>query len=147
MDIDPDALSRFDDPNDEDNDLAGLPWNHAARFCGYPGMVWYSRSRSVRGDELRIGDMLDTLDHRGARGIFGIFAGAAPDGQDTPDVEHLRALRAADVDSGLLTVMIGGGETETIRADVLYDVVDPTSQVTPDGTPVVDDWPEEGNTL
>jgi hypothetical protein len=137
MDIDPDALCQFDDPDGEDDIHAGLPWNHHARFCGYPGMVWYAESRRVRGDQLRVGDWLDTLDHCGARAIYGIFAGPAPDGRATPTPEHFWGLRGEDIDSGLLTVMVGGGETETVRADVEYDVVDPDSQVTPDGTPVV----------
>lgn len=140
MDIDPDALNQFDDPDEEDIH-AGLPWNHYARFCGYPGMVWYATSRRVRGDQLRVGDWLDTLDHCGARAIFGIFAGPAPAGRATPSVEHLRGLSALDFKSGVLTVMVGGGETETVRADVEYDVVDPDSQVTPDGTPVATDRP------
>jgi hypothetical protein len=144
MNYDPDALAAFDDEDDEEDALAGLPWNHAARFCGYPGLVWYSESRMVRGDELRIGDCLDTLDHRGCRMIFGIFAGPAPADMDAPTIEHLRGLVSAHVDSELLTVMVGGGETETVRADVYYDVVNPDSQVTPDGTPVVvDEWPAE----
>lgn len=136
MNIDPDALNRYD-TDDEEDIYAGLPWNHYSRFGGHPGMVWYSKVRKVRGNQLQIGDWLDSLDHCGARSIFGIFAGSAPADADTPDVKHLRGLRADDADSDLLTVMFGGGDTETVRADVEYDVVDPASQVTPDGTPVV----------
>jgi hypothetical protein len=135
---DPDALST-NDPDDQEDIYAGLPWNHAARFCGIPGLVFYSKVEKVRGDQLRIGQWLDTLDHRGARAIFGLFAGAAPPDCGTPDPEHLQRLDCTDVDSGLITVMVGFGETETVRADVEYDVVDPDTQVTPDGTPVVDE--------
>lgn len=121
---------------DDDDPYAGLPDTDYGRFCGHPGLVWYATVRKVKGADLKVGDWLDTLDHRGARRIFGIFAGPAPADLDTPPVERLRALRRSDVDSGLRTVMVGGGETETVRVDVEYDVVDPDSQVTPDGTPV-----------
>lgn len=106
-------------------------------FCGYPGLVWYAKARRVKGADLRIGDWLDTLDHRGARAVYGIFAGAAP--ADMVDEQHLMGLTGHDLDSDWLTVMVAGGEIETVRADVEYDVVDPDSQVTPDGTPVTDD--------
>lgn len=140
MDIDPDALAAYDDP-DEDDVYAGLPWNHCARFDGHPGMVWFATSRPTRGDKLKIGDWLDTLNHSGARPIYGIVAGPAPAGGGTPDAEHLCGLGRAAISSGLRTVLFGGGGSETVRDDVLYDVVDPDAQVTPDGTPVVFDDP------
>ncbi len=111
---------------------------YSGNFCGYPGMVWYSRVRKVKGADLKVGDWLDTLDHRGARKIFGILAGPAPADQGVPDAEYLGNIHFRARNSNLLTVVVGGGETETIRADVEYDVVDPDSQVTPDGTPVTD---------
>lgn len=107
---------------------------HPGRFDGIPGLVWYAKSTPTLGADLKLGDWLDTLDHRGARMIYGIFAGPAPAGGHTPTVEHLRGLRRTDIGSGWLTVMVAGGETETIRADVVYDVVDPDSQVQPDGS-------------
>lgn len=130
MNIDPDALSQHDDPDTEDIH-AGLPWNHCARFDGIPGMVWFSNTRKVRGDQLQVGDWLDSLDHRGARSIYGI--------------------RVAEPGSGFREVCFSGGwevyddgssDTETVRDDVEYDVVDPKSQVTPDGTPVVE-WSDD----
>lgn len=139
MNVNPDALGQHDDPDDDEDVYAGTPWNHYSRFCGIPGMVWYANITKVRGADLRVGQWLDTLDHRGARAILGILAGSAPSDNGTPTVDHLRRLRVVDAKSGLLTVMVGGGETETVRADVEYDVVDPDSQVTPDGTPVATD--------
>lgn len=124
--------------SEEEDPFAGTSDTYHGRFCGYPGLVWYSKVRKVQGTDLKIGDWLDTLDHRGARAIYGIFAGAAPADTDMVDIDHLRRLTGRDIDSGWLTVMVAGGETETIRADVEYDVVDPDSQVTPDGTPVTD---------
>lgn len=100
---------------------------YSARDFAGPGAIWYSQVRKVRGADLRLGDWLDTPDHRGARMIHGIWFGGT----------------AAPVDMGwdasrsnVLTVMISAGETELVRADVEYDVVDPHSQVAPDGTPV-----------
>jgi hypothetical protein len=126
----------MDDSMYESDPLAGTSDTYHGRFCGYPGLVWYATVRKVKGADLRVGDWLDTLDHRGARAIYGIFAGAAPADTDMVDVEHLCRLTGRDLDSGLLTVMVAGGETETIRVDVEYDVVDPDSQVTPTGEPV-----------
>lgn len=129
MNIDPDALQQNDDPADGEDIYAGLPWNHAARFDGHPGMVWYATVRQVPGDQLRISDWLDSLDHRGARAIHGILADEIgawdPDGP-TPSLT-----------SNLRTVLFSAGDAETVRCDVEYDVVDPNSQVTPDGSPVV----------
>lgn len=135
MNLDPDALSVNDDPDEEDI-YAGLPWNHHARFCGHPGMVWYATSRKVRGDQLKIGDWLDSLDHCGARAIYGMWAGDI----NTPDLADAMVKTGAPKPGNpIRTVMFGCGDTETIRLDVEYDVVDPNSQVTPDGTPVVGD--------
>lgn len=139
MNINPDALAQFD-AEDEEDIYAGLPWNHCARFDGIPGMVWYSDVRKVRGDQLRIGDWLDTLDHHGARCIYGMWVGEVhPDDLS----ETMVQTDAPGPDAPLRTVMFGCGDTETIRADVEYDVVDPASQVTPDGTPVVVDPPPD----
>jgi hypothetical protein len=132
MNIDPDALSRYDEPDEEDI-YAGLPWNDAARFCGHPGMVWYAKVTKTRGADLKIGDWLDNLDHCGGRMIVGMYLGAVPDEADENADEWVPGL---DVDPNLRTVIFTGGAGEVIRADVEYDVVDPDSQVTPDGTPV-----------
>lgn len=134
MNIDPDALGQLDDPDDEEDIYEGLPWNHCARFDGHPGMVWYAVVRKVHGDQLQIGDWLDTLDHHGARSIHGIWVGDI----DTPELaDAMVQVNAPRPESPVRTVMFGCGDTETIRCDVEYDVVDPASQVTPDGTPVV----------
>lgn len=117
MDIDPNALRR-NDPEAAKDTYAGLPWNHHARFSGIPGMVWYATVQQVRGDKLQVGQWLDSLDHRGARAIMAIHPGATSDDR---------------------TVEFSFGDTETVRCDVEYDVVDPNSQVTPDGTPVATD--------
>lgn len=95
---------------------------YRGRFDGEAGLVWYSTVTSKRGDELEIGDWLDSLDHSGARSIHGI--------------------RVANPGSGFREVCFSGGwkvyddgssDTETVRDDVMYDVVDPYSQVAPDG--------------
>lgn len=84
-------------------------------FCGYPGMVWYSKVTPTRGDEVKVGDWLDSLDHSGARTVHAIGEG-----------------------DGYRTVCFSGneGDSEVVRNDVLYDVVDPASIVAPDGTPI-----------
>jgi hypothetical protein len=90
-------------------------------YCGIPGLMWYATVTPTRGSDLKLGDWLDSLDHRGARAIQGI--------------------RVAVPGSGFRKVHFGGGwkvypdgssDTETIRDDVMYDVVDPNSQVAPD---------------
>jgi hypothetical protein len=124
-------------PADDADLYAGLPDNHVARFDGHPGLVWFAEVRRVRGDKLQIGDWLDSLDHRGARCIYGLWAG---DISAAELADAMLRLDAPQPDSPVRTVMIGGGETETIRVDVEYDVVNPDSQVTPDGTPVVTDY-------
>lgn len=85
-------------------------------FLGYPGMVWYSNVTPTRGAELRVGDWLDSLDHCGARTIG----------------------RITDAANGYRTVWFSNveGDSETVRDDVMYDVVDPASVVAPDGTPI-----------
>jgi hypothetical protein len=94
------------------------------RYCGIPGLVWYSRVTKTRGDQLQVGHALDSLDHRGARTIHGI--------------------RVATPGSGFREVHFGGGwtvypdgssDTETIRDDVMYDVVDMDSICDPMGNP------------
>lgn len=100
-----------------------IPANHSSNFCGHPGLVWYATVTPTLGAELRLGQWLDSLDHRGARMIFG--------------------LSMSKVDDPQRTVTFFGGDSETVRADVKYDVVDPDSQVTPDGAPVTDDWGDD----
>lgn len=138
--IEPHGLRQNDDPDDGKDIYAGLPWNHAARFDGIPGLVWYSTVRPVSGGELRVGDWLDSLDHRGARLICGIWIGETRT-SDLADAMIDFACQP-DPDSAVRTVMFSAGDTETVRCDVDYDVVDPNSQVTPDGSPVVTGWPE-----
>ena len=86
-------------------------------ITGVPGLNWYTRVRKVSGADLKVGDWLDSLDHSGARTIHNITK--AP-GAVT------RTVRFSDIE----------GDSEVVRADVMYDVVDPTSHVGPDGTPV-----------
>jgi hypothetical protein len=93
---------------------------YTADFDGIPGMVWYSRARKVRGADLRLGDWLDSLDHRGARMIYGISW--------------------TDPESPVRTVTFSFDDTELVHANVEYDVVDPDSRVAPDGTPLVVGW-------
>jgi hypothetical protein len=119
--FDPDALHRNDDPDNGPDIHTGLPWNHCGRLDGQPGMVWYATVRKVRGDQLKAGDWLGSLDHRGARMICQIRDGASEPGSSR-------------------TVVFSAGDTETVRCDIEYDVVDPDSQVTPDGTPVATGW-------
>ncbi len=133
MNIDPDALGQHDHDDKEDI-YAGLPWNHCRRFDGHPGMVWFSGVRKVLGIDLQVGDCLDTLDHRGARTIYGVWPGEV-EPEDLTEV--MVGVDAPDPDSPVRTVMFGGGDVETVHVDVEYDVVDLSTQVTPDGTPVV----------
>lgn len=96
-------------------------------YCGEPGLVWYSTVEKKRGDELKIGDWLDSLDHSGARKIYAI-------GQQ------------ADIYGGGLYVGFSewagewapddpDGDWEAVRPDVLYDIVDPDSICDPMGNP------------
>lgn len=103
------------------------------RFDGIPGLVWYASIHKVRGEDLKLGDWLDSLDHRGARMIYGLWLGAAT----TADLYEETLRTAVDIDSGspkVMTVMFSCGDTEQLRPDVEYDVVDPESQVAPDGS-------------
>lgn len=84
------------------------------RFDGIPGLVWYAKVTPTRGDELKVGDWLDSLDHRGARSIY-----------------EFRAIGGGSRDA-----VFSFGDAETVRDDVMYDVVDPDSQVQPDGSPL-----------
>lgn len=102
------------------------PQTSPGRFDGIPGLVWYADVRKVRGSDLTLGMWLDSLDHRGARKVAGVWYGAA----DRPSTSIF-----CD-EGGAVTAMFFGGDTETLRADVLYDVVDPASQVAPDGSPM-----------
>lgn len=84
-------------------------------FCGYPGMVWYSQVTPTRGGELKVGDWLDSLDHCGARTIRAIGEG-----------DGYRTVCFSDIEA----------DSEVVRNDVLYDVVNPASIVAPDGTSI-----------
>ncbi|MEV5211275.1 hypothetical protein AB0K35_27765 [Micromonospora sp. NPDC053740] len=86
------------------------------KIDGHPGLNWYTRVEKVHGRDLRPGQWLDSLDHSGARTIHHITELAAGS----------RLVWFSDID----------GDSEIVRTDVEYDVVDPTSQVAPDGTPV-----------
>jgi hypothetical protein len=101
--------------------------NDPGRYDDIPGLVWYSRSRKVRGSDLALGDWLDSLDHRGARMIYGIWFGDSAEATS----HHYTA-----DESPVRTVMFCGGDTEAVRVDVECDVVDPDSQVQPDGSPL-----------
>jgi hypothetical protein len=109
--------------------------NYPGRFDGIPGLVWYAKTRKVLGADLRPGDWLDSLDHRGARMIYGIWFGQV-DAADLPEAMVEIDDSHPDPDSPVRTVMLSFGDTEAARADVLYDVVDPDSQVSPDGSPL-----------
>ncbi len=85
------------------------------RFDGIPGLVWYSEVRKTYGRDLCENDWLDSLDHRGARMIC-----------------H----PPREVGGGNIVVTFSFGDTETVRADIEYDVVNPDSQVQPDGSPL-----------
>lgn len=89
---------------------------YPGRYDGEPGLVWYSSVEKVLGAKLKVGNWLDTLDHRGARRIESID-------KDDPS-------------SPLRYVRFSGGDGETVRKGIEYDVVDPNSQVEPDGTPM-----------
>lgn len=95
------------------------------RFDGIPGLVWYAKVQRVRGNALTPGMWLDSLDHRGARSIAGVWFGGTAEPPASLFVEQ-----------NVLTVMFFGGDTEVVRSDVEYDVVDPQSQVAPDGSPM-----------
>ncbi|MET0415019.1 MAG: hypothetical protein ABW022_03230 [Actinoplanes sp.] len=83
------------------------------RFDGISGLVWYADVTKTYGRDLKQGDWLDSLDHRGARQIY-----------ETP----------RPVGGGSIEVTLSFGDTELVRADVEYDVVNPDSQVQPDGS-------------
>ncbi|HEY6117235.1 MAG TPA: hypothetical protein VI172_14885 [Candidatus Dormibacteraeota bacterium] len=93
-------------------------------FAGYPGMVWYSRVTKTRGDQLQAGDALDSLDHCGARTIHAIRTGKAG---------FRQVAFSAD---GFTFYADGSSDSETVRDDVEYDVVDLASVCAPDGTPI-----------
>lgn len=96
------------------------PWTPAyvdpGTIDGHPGLNWYTRVEKVHGRDLKPGQWLDSLDHSGARTIHHI----------TELTTDSRLVSFSDID----------GDSEVVRTDVLYDVVDPASQVAPDGTPV-----------
>ena len=86
-------------------------------YCGMPGLVWYSEVA-----DLEVGQWLDTLDHRGARAIYSIDPSAA----DSP----VSVVRFDGIRYGILE------DSEIVRKDVTYDVVNPDSMVAPDGSPL-----------
>lgn len=85
-------------------------------LIGHPGMVWYKNATPTLGIDLRVGMWLDSLDHCGARTI----------------------VRVTDAGGGYRTVWFSDieGDSETVRDDVSYDVVDPSSVCAPDRTPI-----------
>jgi hypothetical protein len=93
-------------------------------YCGEPGLVWYSMVEHKRGDELQIGDWLDTLDHRGARMIYAVAI---------KDRDGDRRYVGFSVWHYNLDVEDPGSDWEAVRDDVLYDVVDPDSICDPMG--------------
>lgn len=99
--------------------------DYVGRYDGVPGLVWYAKVTPTRGDELKVGDWLDSLDHRGARSIYGIRV-AAPDS----------GYREVCFSGGFTVYDDGSSDAEVVRDDVMYDVVDPDSQVAPDGSPL-----------
>lgn len=94
-------------------------------FLGYRGMVWYSTVTPTRGDQLKEGDALDSLDHCGARTIRGIRVDAPGSGY-----------RQVHFGGGFTVYDDGSSDSEVVRDDVMYDVVDLNSVVAPDGTPI-----------
>lgn len=97
--------------------------DYAGRFDGIPGLVWYANVTKTRGDQLQVGDWLDSLDHRGARSIYGIRVASSGSGY-----------REVHFGGGLTVYADGSSDSEVVRDDVEYDVVDPYSQVAPDGS-------------
>jgi hypothetical protein len=80
-------------------------------IIGHPGMVWYTTVTPTRGDQLQVGQWLDSLDHCGARTIHNI----------TDAANGYRTVWFSNID----------GDSETVRDDVMYDVVDPDSVTGP----------------
>lgn len=109
--------------------------DYIGRYDGEAGLVWYSKVRKVRGDQLQIGDWLDTLDHSGARKIHAI--GVKPGDRGARYV-------AASGWYFAIAANDPGSDWERVRDDVEYDVVDPNSQVTPDGEPMAGDDDSDG---
>jgi hypothetical protein len=96
-------------------------------YCGEPGLVWYSKVTKKRGDELEIGDWLDSLDHSGACKIWAIGVNSRT-GARYVAFSEWDGIPATDGDDS---------DWRMVRADVLYDVVDPDSIVDPAGEPAV----------
>lgn len=94
------------------------------RCAGIPGLVWYSRVTKTRGDELKIGDWLDSLDHSGARRIY-----------DTRVAQPGSGFREVCFSGDWTVYEDGSSDSETVRDDVVYDVVDPDSICDPMGNP------------
>ncbi len=92
------------------------------RCDGIPGLVWYSRVTKTRGDRLKVGDWLDSLDHSGARSIHNIRVARPGSG-----------FREVCFSGGWAVYGDGSSDTETVRDDVMYDVVDPASICDPAG--------------
>jgi hypothetical protein len=95
-------------------------------LLGYPGLVWYSRVTKTRGDQLKVGDALDSLDHRGARTIHEVRIAEPGSG----------FRQVAFSPGGFEVFPDGSSDSETVRDDVMYDVVDLDSVCAPDGTPI-----------
>ena len=92
------------------------------RFCGMPGLVWYSEVIKKRGDELEVGGWLDSLDHHGACSIFGVRV-----------TEQGSGFREICFSGGWTVYGDGSSDTVTVRDDVMYDVVNPDSICDPMG--------------
>jgi hypothetical protein len=87
------------------------------KVTGIPGMNWYTRVTPTSGADLAVGDFLDSIDHRGCRPIHHI--------DDSAD-GRTRRVWFSEFE----------GDSEMVCVGDVYDVVDPTSHVDPDGTPV-----------
>lgn len=108
----------FENYEDEDHDE-----NYAGRYDGIPGLVWYAEVRKVRGGDLQIGDWIDALDHSGARRIY-----------DLTPVDPASQTRV--VFFSFFYLFGDEEDSEVVHTSVTYDVVDPDSQVAPDGSPL-----------
>lgn len=100
--------------------------DYEGRYDGEPGLVWYSEVTKKYGDQLEIGDWLDSLDHSGACRIYAIGQNADTGARYVGFSEWWRPYAADSRDS----------DWRMVRADVEYDVVNPDSQVQPDGSPL-----------
>lgn len=104
-----------------ESSVTAMTTKRIGQLDGIPGLVWHANVRKVLGADLKVGDWLDTLDHSGARMICGVAL---------PNDERGYPLMS----SQSRVVMFSLADNELVRADVEYDVVDPNSQVAPDGS-------------